>query len=266
MASNVKNKILNTPAVGRKVFSKHFLSAVYSEIGFAGTGANTILTNEQPLKDFFQSQGFDISKRITHREVLMKNPDENKPAKIDQKETPLGLIFSSSKSKIDVQVLDTKIVISDFNYEGFDSFNARFKALCEGISQFVPRVEVRKVGLRKVDSVVIEPVKSYQDACSIFNPAIFAIIRSGLVQENTLKAHEEVLVVEKQGVMCVFRARMNQVSEVAYESSLDFDFVDVETVSLDQVFSSKLPELNNRHYEMFMWAASDELIKLMEST
>lgn len=266
MASNVKNKILNTPTAVRKTFSKHFLSAVYSEIGFAGTGANTILTNEQSLKAFFQSQGFDISKRITQREVLMKNPEENKPAKIDQKETPLGLMFSSSKSRVDVQILDNKIVISDFNYEGFDSFNARFKVLCEGISQFVPRAEVRKVGLRKVDSIVIEPVKSYQDACSIFNPSIFAIIRSGLVQESTLKANEEILVVEKQGVMCIFRARINQVSEVAYESSLDFDFVDMEALSLDQVFESKLPELNNRHYEMFMWAVSDELIKLMEST
>jgi uncharacterized protein (TIGR04255 family) len=266
MASNVKNKILNTPTVGRKTFSKHFLRAVYSEIGFAGTSVHTILTNEESLKAFFQSQGFDISKRVTHREVLMKNPEDNKPAKIAQKETPLGLIFSSSKPRIDVQILDTKIIISDFNYEGFDSFNARFKALCEGISKFVPRNEVRKVGLRKVDSIAIEPVKSYQDACAIFNPAIFAIIRSGLIQDSTLKAHEEALVIEKQGVRCILRARMNQISETAYESSLDFDFVDIESVSLDQVFANKLPELNNRHFEIFMWAASDELIKLMEST
>lgn len=265
MAGNVKNKILNTPIVERKTFSKHFLRAVYSEIGFAGTGANTILTNEESLKAFFRSQGFDASKRIMQREILMKNPEENKPARIAQKETPLGLIFSNSKSKIDVQVLDTKIVISDFNYEGFDSFNERFKMVCEGVSQFVPRTEVRKVGLRKIDSIVIEPVKSYQDACSIFNPALFAIIRSGLIEEGTLKAHQEELFIEKQGIRCILRARMTQISEVAYESSLDFDFVDMETASLDQVFTNKLPELNNRHFEIFMWAASDELIKLMES-
>lgn len=262
--TNEKTKLLNTPKSVRKVFSRHFLSAVHSEIGFAGTSVNTILAEENSLIAFFLSEGFETSKRFIQKAVMVKETEDTKPAIIMQNEIPLGFVFSSSKPRIDVQVLDTSIIISDFNYVGFETFNARFKRLCDGVSKFVPRKEVRKVGLRKIDSIAIEPVSSYQDAFEIFNPALFAIIRSGLLKEGTLKDHEEVTLIDKNSLRCIIRARLNQTSEKSCESTLDFDLLDMAPTSLDKVFTDKLPELNSNHYELFMWAASDELIKLLE--
>src|SRR5690349_15855629 len=121
-------KLLNVSSQTRKIFARHFLSAVHSEISFAGTAVNTILSVEDSLKSFFQSEGFESSKRFMQKEFLMETPEGKSPV-ITHTEIPLGLIFSSQKPRIEVQVLDTKIVISDFNYEGFDQFNARFQRL-----------------------------------------------------------------------------------------------------------------------------------------
>lgn len=259
------NKLLNTPKVIRKKFAKHFLNSVHSEISFAGTAINTILGAEGSLKDFFQSEGFDITKRFMQNEVMLKGREEGeKSATISHKEKPVGLVFSSQKPRIDVQLLDNKLVISDFNYQGFEEFNARFKRIYDGVLKFVPCTDIKKIGLRKINSVAIEPVASYQDACAIFNPALFAILRSGLIQNGALKDHEEITVIEKDSMRAILRARMRKTSENAYESTLDFDFVDLAPTSWEHIFTKKLPELNDYHFELFMWSASSELINLME--
>lgn len=264
---SLNEKLLNVPSQARKVFARHFLSAVHCEIGFAGTAVNTILSAEDSLKIFFKSVGFESCQRFMQKELSMETPKDEPPI-IRHSEIPLGLMFSSQKPRIDVQVLDTKIVISDFNYDGFEQFNERLKKICQGVSKFVPRTQVRKVGLRKVDSIVIEPVHSYQDACVIFNPVLFASIRSGFIKEGTLTAHEEVSVIERDTLKCIIRARINKKSSVStmnsYESTLDFDFLDLTPMDINDVFSNKLPELNKNHFDLFMWAASDELIKLLE--
>lgn len=246
------------------MFAKHFLSAVHCEIGFAGTAINTILSAEDSLKAFFKSEGFESCQRFTQKELSMETPKDAPPI-IKHSEIPLGFMFSSQKPKIDVHVLDTKIIISDFTYEGFEKFSARFKKICEGVSKFVPQTQVKKVGLRKVDSIVIEPVHSYQDACIIFNPALFASVRSGLIKEGTLTGHEEVSVIERDTLKCILRAKINKKSSVSsYETILDFDFIDSTPMTVEEVFSNKLPELNANHFDLFMWSASDELIKLLE--
>lgn len=128
----------------------------------------------------------------------------------------------------------------------------------------VPRTDVIKVGVRKIDSIIIDPITSYRDACSIFNPAIFAILRSGLIKDDALKVHEEVSIIEKEQHLCIIRAQMQKAPmPTGCQASLDFDLVDRRPIDFKSAFSVSLPELNNRHYDLFMWAASDELIKLM---
>ena len=61
------NELLNTPKNVRRKFAKHFLNSVHSEIAFSGTAVNTILSKEEPLKAFFQKEGFETSKRFLSR-------------------------------------------------------------------------------------------------------------------------------------------------------------------------------------------------------
>lgn len=259
----MNDKLLNTVVESRKVFSKHFLIAVHAEIGFPGTCVEKILEHEESLKSFFQSKGFETSRKFVQKNLSVANTLDNTTT-VSHKDKPLGLSFSSQRPKREVQVLDTKIVFSDFQYEGFEKFTALFQEICEGIAKFVPRKEVIKLGFRKINSIVIDPVDSYQDACAIFNNSLFSNVRSGLIKEGTLKAHEETSVIERNSHLCIIRAVMKKLSSPsAYEAYLDFDFVDTAHTDISSVFETKLQELNDSHFDLFMWAASEELIKLM---
>ncbi len=248
-------KLLNTSNNTRKKFAKHFLVAVHSEISFVGTSIQSVMVAEESLKNFFLSKGFETSRTMVEQELSMTSTP-NEPPTVLHKDNPIGLVFSSEKPRREIQVLDTRIVFSDFNYTGFEQFSALFKEICSGILTFMPQADVKKVGLRKIDSIIINPVNSYQDACVIFNPALFASLRSGLIKEGTLNAHAEISVIEKGSNLCVMRAQMKkQSSPLSYEACLDFDFVDMTPTTIDQVFTKTLPELNDNHFELFMWAA-----------
>src|SRR6185312_14168094 len=148
------SELLNTPRRVRKTYPKHFLNSVHCEIGFIGTSLDSILSTEKSLKLFFESKGFEISRQVFTKEVFMES-SLNKAATIISKETPIGLMFSSQKPRIEIQVLDTKVIISNFDYVGFEQFNSQLKEICVGISNFIPRKEVKKVGLRKISSIII---------------------------------------------------------------------------------------------------------------
>src|SRR5262245_58754648 len=102
--SSSNEKLLNVPTQARRVFAKHFISAVHCEIGFAGTSINTILSAEDSLKTFFSSEGFESCQRFMRKELSMETPKDAPPI-IKHSEIPLGLMFSSQKPKIDVHVL-----------------------------------------------------------------------------------------------------------------------------------------------------------------
>lgn len=259
------DKLLGLRNYTRRTFPRHFLNAVHAEVGFSGTSVDAILAAEEKLKPFFKSKGLGECRKIVQGQFSMENlPD--KPVSLSHRASPIGLEFSSSKPRRIVQVLDTKIIFSDLGYEGFDSFKGLFNEFCTSMSQHVPRYQINKVGLRKINSIAIEPVVSYQDACAIFNPVLFSNLKSGLIPQDALKVHEEVSVIERGSHLCVIRAKMSRLpAPNAYEAILDFDFVNLTPTSLEQVFTEALPELNDAHFDLFMWAASDELIELMET-
>lgn len=267
-------KLLNIPSVNRKVFPKHFLAAVHCEIGILGLPSGSILKTEKELNKFFTSKGFQSAKKIFHNQFSMDGAGGDKPAVITQKAIELGLLFSSQRPRRDIQILENKIVISDLNYEGFEVFSAILSEACQTILKLVVHQDqatqtepkVNKVGLRKINSIIIEPVLSYQDACAIFSQPLFAQVRSGLLSQDSLRAHEEVTVLERGTSLCVLRAKMQKLATPSsYEANLDFDFVDLTQTTVKQVFEETLPKLNKAHFDLFMWSATEELIKLMES-
>lgn len=257
--------LLNLQKQPRKVFPRHFLNAVHCEIGFTGTSVEKILAAEEPLKAMFRAMGYASSNRVVQGHFAMENlPD--KPVTVSHLATPVGLVFSSQQPKRDIQILDTKIIISDSSYEGFTSFVGLVSKVCTEVSKFVPRNEINKVGLRKINSILIEPVVSYQDACAIFNPVLFSVVKSGLIPQEALKANEEVVVVERGTHLCVIRTKLQKLPNPnAYEANLDFDFVDLSPSNLEKALKETLPALNDSHFSLFIWAASPELIKLMET-
>lgn len=258
----MKNNLLNLKESHRKIFKNNFLNAVHCEIGLLGSSINIIKQNKENLKNSLLAMGFDTSRELFHKEVHLKNTP--KPEVTVHEDEFLGLIFSSQKPRRELQILDNKIVYSDYSYESFEKFSESLYSLCDQI-KIILLQKIIKVGLRKINSIVIDPVKSYEEAFSIFNPIIFGEIRSGLLKESVLSFNQSITVLEKDKQSCIIRSQMQKIKETAYEATLDFDFIYLNETDLKGVFEDFLASMNKWHYDLFIWVVSDELISLMDS-
>jgi uncharacterized protein (TIGR04255 family) len=260
-------ELLNVTHQPRKSFRKHFLVSVYSEIGFSALPLESILGAQKTLEDVLPNLGFIECRQVMQSQFTFE-AKVNELAKLSQEASPLGLLFISQTPRRDLQILSDRITYSDFSYDGFENFLSRFKALWDAIASVVGLTEqhvVNKVGLRKINSIVMEPVSSFQDALSVFNPALFNTARSGLVVREAFKVAEEVTVLDRDGNICLLRTKLQKRNENGLEANLDFDFVNLSQNNFAKVFTEVLPALNQGHFDLFMWAVTSELIKLMEA-
>ncbi len=260
----MNEKPFNLPRQKRKTFRRHFLTSVHAELGFIGVTTEKILAAEAQLSATFAKHQFLETRKVVMGSFVMQ-ANSNEPAKLHQDARPVGLSFLSSTPRRELQVHGDKIVFSDNAYDGFESFLSRLREYSAVIAEIIGIDSITKIGLRKINSILIEPVVAYQDAFSIFNPALFAVARSGLVMADALKGAEDVNILERNGSMCILRARLKKMtSPSTYEANLDFDLVDRNVSTLSDAINKVFPELNDTHFDLFMWAATSDLIRLME--
>ncbi len=250
----------------RRTFRKHFLVGVYTEIGISALVLDSILKNRKTLEDALRDHGFTETREVIQSQLTFESK-ESQLAKLSQESTPLGLLFISQTPHRQFQIQTDRLIYSDFAYEGFDNFLAQLKTLWTVIAPTIGLTEqhaVNKVGLRKINSIIMEPVSSFQDALSVFNSALFNIPRSGLIAREAFKVTEEVTVLDRDNNLCVLRARLQKRDDNSLEANLDFDLVNLTANNFTKSFVEVLPALNQTHFDLFMWAVTSELIDLME--
>lgn len=260
------SELLNLSVQPRRTFRKHFLAVVHAEISFPELEISRVLENRTTLEGVLKSSGFVESRQVIQNEFSFESQPD-KIAKLSQQAQPVGLLFVSQTPRRELQVQRDRLILTDYAYEGFEAFSDRFRISFDGIGHILgldKSTTISKVGLRKVNSVVMEPVSSLPDALSVFNPSLFNLARSGLLRREAFKASEEVTVLDRDNKICLLRTRLQQKSETSLEANLDFDFVSTLPQSCEEVFSGVLPALNQAHFDLFMWAVTAELIQLME--
>lgn len=261
--------LLNLSGSERKVFKQHFLSSVHSEIRFNSVEINIILDNKDKLDSEFKKLGFAESKKIMQGNFKLEAGDENGQApKLSQESEARGLVFNSQLPLRELKIEKDKIVYSDFGYVSFEEYQAKFRIIfdmaCEILS--INDVLINKVGLRKVNSVTIQPFLSF-DNLNIFNPALFSMARSGLLKVDKFRVNEETILLEEaKDKLFILRTKLAKKEEDSAEASLDADFVKLgDSMSVDDSFNGVLPSLNQCHFDLFMWSVTDEMRNLMES-
>lgn len=71
-------------------------------------------------------------------------------------------------------------------------------------------------------------------------------------------------MLEKKGKLCLLRNSIKTLDQAnSYEATFDFDLVEQGKHSVEQVFNDVLPTLNELHFDLFMWAVTDELLQIM---
>lgn len=159
----MNSNLFNLRHISRRAFPKHFLNSVHCEFGLSGIDFNTILSEETYLKTEFEKLGFQENRKVFQGHYLFAS-DDTGAIDFQQKSEPIGLQFGSQKPKRHVNVTAASILVSDFDYDGFESFLLRLKQFVALVDKVLGKRDVKKVGLRKINSIITEPVESYADA------------------------------------------------------------------------------------------------------
>jgi len=265
----METSLFNLTSHKRKSFNKHFLNSVHCEIAFKEAfSVEKLIEKKEELEALLKPHGLALIHELVEGQITFQgvNPESDSPASVEQQTHPVGLLFASQSPRREMKLLVDRVTVSDFSYDGFDAFSARLFDWCKQIENLLGSRDVNKVGMRKINSVLAQSVCSTSDLCAIFNPSLFASIRSGLVKLDALELNEEVIVLQKGDTLSVLRNRVKKLDGEAttFEANLDFDVVDKAEYSMNDVFETALPALNTVHFDLFMWAVSDEMISLME--
>jgi uncharacterized protein (TIGR04255 family) len=260
--------LLNLSPNEREVFPKHFLNAVYAEVRFNELSYSYILENKASLKEHMKSCGFLKCDDLVEQQATLSTNNKDLSAQIQSTTTIVGLTFISQSPSRTVQINRNAIIISDFGYDSFESFSQRIGKWIEvilSVAQLPKETIVSKVGLRKVSSVIIKPIVTFESALSIFNPSLFSLARSGLLKPESLNVSEEVVQQESDGNHCILNTILKKKADDALEATLNFDLISLIATPYSEVFEKKLPSMNNVHYDLFMWAITDRMKELMRN-
>lgn len=257
---------LNLTHRDRTSYPKHFLSSVHTEFRISGWTLERVRANEAILRDKLSKVGLTSMRPVVSGSFNMERPaSSSEPVKVSHQANVVGLNFFSDAPKREFQIWGDRIVLADYKYESFESYTEGLQTFAQVAIEVLGECQITKVGLRKINSIVISPVLSYEDAFTIFNPALFALTRSGLVPPDCVKGSEDFLAIERDEYTCFLRSNLIKRSEAqSYQASLDFDLISSAVTPFQAAIRERLPYLNLVHFDLFMWAVTEDLIKLME--
>ena len=260
--------LLNLSRNERFTFERHFLSSVHSEIRFTPVDVKRIIDKKDHLDTEFKKLGFSESK-IGYAGTLKLDTEQDKPHLTPEETVPLGVLFNSQSPRQELRIEKDKIVYSDYSYSGFKDFQLRYQTLFDKVSEIISfddSIAVNKVGLKKINAVVIQPFVSFQDNLSVFNPALFGTARSGLLKFEHFKISEETtLLQDAEDKLFLLKTRLAKTQIDKVEATLDFDFVKLgKNMKVEEVFNDILPSLNQCHFDLFMWSVTDTMRDIME--
>lgn len=259
----MRNLLLNLGTRERKRHGKHFLQSVHCALRIPAITNEALFTKEEQLISKFQQKSFGSHSRIV-RYKITTGGEGDKISSISQESDNSGIRFVCAEPKQEIQISDATITLSAYEYEGFEKFVDTLRGIVDVLMDVFGVTEIERVGLRKIDSIIAEEISSYEDACSIFNPAFFGLLRSGLPLNGTVKGTEEAMVLEKDGKTCLLKSRFLRLEKPdKYQAELDFDLIDTGSFTTEQCFSEVLGTLNQLHYDLFMWAVTDVMLGLL---
>jgi len=261
----MKELLFNLPTSERKVFAKHFLSGVNVEIAFAESKLPQLFESLIDITSLMQELGFLENKPVLESKVAFQVAEPGgEQAKLEQESKTIGHTFRSKDMGMICDIQGDKVLLSSTEYKGFEQFSEILIRIVECVAKSLGDRVVVKVGLRKVNSIILENVGLFEEACSVFNKSVFGLLRSGL-PTSSVKVTQEVLVLENGDALSVLRNSFRALeAKNTYEANLDFDVVNKKSVSTHVALSEELSELNAIHFDLFNWAVTDKMIKLME--
>ena len=259
------DQLFNIKHFSRKKFQKHFLVSVHCQLEFPGIDINEILEKRESLKSGFQKYGEFVEKEVSQSSVQFEKKDSNAMQSIKQQSETIGLLYSDSARRKEIQINRENLIYSDYKYEGFDIFIGNLKNYLNVVNEFLKERPVIKIGLRKINHIKIDSNPLTSDALDIFNKNLFSLVRSGISELESIKISSEKMLIEKDDLSCILQTAVKKPNESnSLIASLDFDLINKAETDTENAVNVLLPEMNSLHFDLFMWSITPDFIKEME--
>lgn len=245
----------------RKIFKRHFLRNVIIELRFSELTKESILNNQDYLKENLGKLGFNEHNLIQTFEFKMKIDDE-KPQKVSLEEE-VGIVFLNKKKKKQLEIIENKIICTDGQYDNYDLFSEKIFNVIQIINNLnIANNKVTYIGLRKINTVVATETKDFKEITDIFNNSIFAQLRMGLIPFENFNNYKDSIEFQKDNYKCTINTACIKKSDNDFEIILDIDIINSNLKS-DCKITDELNELNQFNYDLFMWSITDYFRQIM---
>jgi uncharacterized protein (TIGR04255 family) len=260
----VHGSLLNIPHHERRRFRKHFVNSVHCELTFEVGVAVDIGSIKTDLAKPLENLGFRYSGDL-HQGGIMLMATGPIP-QVSQTSSVSGATFWTENPRRQLNIMQNSMTLSDSGYVSFEEFLKQLKLAAAIVAAKLDSRVVRKVGLRKINSIRIDSVQDLGEAVAVFNPVLFSAARSGAVVMESLKSTQEVIAMERDKDTCVLRsALLSTGMPGTFDAHLDFDLIDQSSRQLDEVFADRLPEMNRSLFDVFMWSVTPSFLEILET-
>jgi len=246
----------------RVKFKRHFIRSVIVDIAFSSLSKNIILTNEEYFKSEFKKLGFDNSGQIKFVEFKMNIEDE-KPQKLTNEENTAGLLFKNSGKMKDIELKENSLICVDNQYESFEFFVENIEKIISIIDKVaLENNAITKIGFRKINSFLSTETKDFNTITELFNPAIFAPLRTNLLDISNFKTHTETIVAENEQCKSRLIFACTKTNTDEFQINLDIDLIDSKIYDRLNLIE-KINSLNTVAYDLFIWSTTDKFRNIM---
>jgi len=262
----MRGDLLKIPEKERSVFNNHFLSSVHCQLTMPSIEIAKILENKSTIFEELNFLNFSDIAEMHRGSFKIEGGPGNQPHLQSGKQQVVGLRFLAGAPKSELTVSNTSLLYSEFQYTGFENFSNNIEQIYELLAPMLDIDTITCVGFRKINSILVGPVNSIQDAISVFNPSLFGMARSGIAETQSIKAFDGSLVLQKNDYACMIKHSLRNLDENArFEVNLDFDLLDQKRRN-NLELRPVLQNLNDTSFDLFSWAAGEKLIKIMSAS
>lgn len=259
--------MLNITRTQRQNFKRHYISNAFVEVRFDQRHLDWIAI-EQTFKQVAADKlNLNISRRTITTELKLNPSDKESQQQIsfDSNTQIIGLVAQNKDNTFSIQVQSDRMIFSTQKYPGFNNFWTEVE---NGIAILAPIFRVDKynwAGVRKINEILATNDNGIGYTGEGLNIQLVGPIASGVFKSNALLSGASRYELSENNKRCIIGTEISRINEKDYLLKLDLDmnenFNNSSLESVKQIATA----LNDDLFDVFIWAASDELIKSLGS-
>lgn len=259
-------EMLNIPHVNHVNFKRHFIDKVICELRFPSLKKiDWSAKISAKFSSAMSGVGFDLCKPAIesnlHIQASKKNP---KIQGVNLQTRVVGLLATSSKSRMNLQFRADRLILTSPSYNGFSEFWKEIRQIIPACESVWGQLHFNWIGIRKVNIIGIESDDGIYEGQGA-NPLIFAPLRQGNFNPKLVKGAETRYSLGDDETTCNIVTKCSREANpkrVKLIIDIDLNRV-IKPPQMLKELDKTAEELNNTIFDIFCWITDSNLLEQM---